>query len=313
MKLSSRAPVQEVVAPAAAQQQVWRPSANVVAPTTTQGKCWHPNTKVFLRMPYLELQTSDLNVLGVLGNIRKRSTMSLLKEKPSLDLNGSSVFALQNDMHDVDFLNVDSFTLDSSLCMDSSCIDISYVDSSTVDIDTSHVDSFAIDSLTDDDSYIVVALHYTSDGDCNFIDIISGLALEFGIAPDFSFDGHSFTCDTSALYAICTEINNAIIGTTEVAISNDPLVGDALVDTTLIDHAILEDVLPIVVSVPKCALTDVKPPFVQEDISFTCVYNRLYLELQTLDLDVLGVPGKIRKRSRTSLLDEKPSSDVKDV
>ncbi|KAL2334159.1 hypothetical protein Fmac_015372 [Flemingia macrophylla] len=31
------------------------------------------------------------------------------------------------------------------------------------------------------------------------------------------------------------------------------------------------------------------------------------------ELDVLGVPGKIRKRSTTSLLEEKPSSDVKDV
>ncbi|KAL2327477.1 hypothetical protein Fmac_020904 [Flemingia macrophylla] len=350
-------------------------------------------SRVFLRMSYLELQTSELDVLGVPGKIRKRSTISLLEEKPSSDvndseLNGSSGYALENDEHDVDSLNVDSSTLDSSLCIDSSCIDTSYVDFSTVDIDTSLVDSFAIDSHcintscvdtscsdtfivdtsiididadacishsiddeciihnTDDDSYIATALDYTGGGDCDSIDIIFGLALEFGITPDFSLAGHSFTCDTSALCAICIEINNAITGTIEVAISNDPLVGDALVDTTLIDHAILEDALPIFVSVPECALTYVKPPSVQEDISFTCVYNsvalygsygafyayirdvanfkngggtsqvflrRPYLELHTSNLDVLGVPGKIRKRSTISLLEEKPSSDVKGV
>ncbi|KAL2327545.1 hypothetical protein Fmac_020972 [Flemingia macrophylla] len=43
------------------------------------------------------------------------------------------------------------------------------------------------------------------------------------------------------------------------------------------------------------------------------VRSGLYLELQTLDLDVLGIPGNIIKRSTTSVLKEKPSSDVKDA
>ncbi|KAL2322564.1 hypothetical protein Fmac_026943 [Flemingia macrophylla] len=36
-------------------------------------------------IPYLELQTSELDVLGVYGKIRNRSTISLLEEKPSSD------------------------------------------------------------------------------------------------------------------------------------------------------------------------------------------------------------------------------------
>ncbi|KAL2330487.1 hypothetical protein Fmac_018068 [Flemingia macrophylla] len=49
---------------------------------------------VFLYRPYLELQTSELDVLGVYGKIRKRSTISLLEEKPSSDIREARVMEM---------------------------------------------------------------------------------------------------------------------------------------------------------------------------------------------------------------------------
>ncbi|KAL2327435.1 hypothetical protein Fmac_020862 [Flemingia macrophylla] len=49
----------------------------------------------------------------------------------------------------------------------------------------------------------------------------------------------------------------------------------------------------------------------QYALKITSLSTLLYLELQTSELDVLGVLGKIRKRYTNSLLEEKPISDVK--
>ncbi|KAL2325980.1 hypothetical protein Fmac_025038 [Flemingia macrophylla] len=267
-----------------------------------------------LEIRHVELQTSELDVLGVPGKIRKRSTISLLEEKPSSDTEDSVTVkwfnALENDKHDVDSLNVNSSTLDSSLCIDSSCINTSYVDFSTIDIDTSLVDSFAIDShcidtscidtscndtfiidtsiididvdacishniddecivhSTGDDSYIATTLCYTGGGDCDSIYIISGLALEFGITLDFSLAGHSCTCDTSSLCAICTEINNHYM--------------------VHMEHSM-------------------------HTLEMELILRMEEEQVKISELDVLGVPGKIRKISTISLLEEKPSSDIKDA